>query len=150
MYSRHPMFVYLLQCTDGSTYVGATVDLTRRLRQHNGEIKGGAKRTTSKLSNDKTWTRICYVSQFPDWTATLQFEWRWKQISRKYPSKMLPLDRRMRALHDLLSLCQSTSKAIPYEEWIHCPIVHIERNMETCSIFLDPESYEIAIDDVPT
>jgi len=33
-------YVYLLECTDGSTYVGATVNLDRRLRQHNKEIKG--------------------------------------------------------------------------------------------------------------
>ena len=30
---------------------------------------------------NNTWSRVCYVSQFPDWTATLQFEWRWKQGS---------------------------------------------------------------------
>ena len=34
-------FVYLLLSSDDSTYVGATVDLDRRLRQHNKEIKGG-------------------------------------------------------------------------------------------------------------
>jgi predicted GIY-YIG superfamily endonuclease len=133
----------MLECTDGSTYVGATVDLTRRLRQHNGEIKGGAKRTTSKLSQDKKWTRICYVSEFPNWSATLQFEWRWKQLSRKYQTSMNPLERRMRALHQLLCLSQSTSKAIPFAEWEHKPIVHLQTHIETCLIYLDSESYNI-------
>ena len=36
-------YVYLLVSTKGNTYVGATVDLNRRLRQHNKEIKGGAE-----------------------------------------------------------------------------------------------------------
>ena len=139
------MYVYLLQCSDKSTYIGATVDLNRRLRQHNGEIQGGAKRTTNKIKKGKNWTRICYVSEFPDWTATLQFEWRWKQMSRKYKSNMDPLERRIRALHDLLSLTQSTSKAIPYEEWSNRPIVHIESDadMELCSIYLIPDTYTI-------
>jgi predicted GIY-YIG superfamily endonuclease len=137
------MFVYMLECTDGSTYIGATVDLNRRLRQHNGEIKGGAKRTTSKVSSHKTWNRVCYVSQFPDWSATLQFEWRWKQLSRKYPTNMNPMERRMRALHELLSLVQSTSKAIPFAEWTCKPIVHIEMHMETASLYLEPDTYDI-------
>lgn len=134
------MFVYMLKCTDGCTYVGATVDLNRRLRQHNGEIKGGAKRTTTKVSKNKSWERVCYISQFPDWSATLQFEWRWKQLSRKYPSNMNPLERRMRSLHDLLSLSQSTSKAVPFSKWSNKPIVHVETDIELAGIYLDPSS----------
>lgn len=137
------MFVYMLECTDGSTYIGATVDLNRRLRQHNGEIKGGAKRTTTKVSNDKLWHRVCYVSQFPNWSAALQFEWRWKQISRKYPTNMNPLERRMCALHELLSLVQSTSKAIPFKDWEHKPMVHVETHIEIASLYLNPDTYDI-------
>lgn len=137
-------FVYMLVCTDGSTYIGATVDLSRRLRQHNGEIAGGAKRTTSKSNASKSWVRACYVSQFPDWSATLQFEWRWKQLSRKYTSGMNPVERRFRALHDLLGLSQSTSKAIPFCEWSHKPIVHIEPDyIEVSSLYLEPGEYEV-------
>ena len=120
------MFVYLLVCSDNSTYVGATVNLERRLRQHNKEITGGAKRTTSKVNKGKTWKRVCHVSEFPDWQSTLQFEWRWKQLSRKYSSALLPLERRMLALKELLLLAQSTSKAKPFLEWDHKPIVHLE------------------------
>ena len=41
-------FVYLLESSDKATYVGATVDLNRRLRQHNCELKGGAIATKKK------------------------------------------------------------------------------------------------------
>lgn len=34
-------FVYILRCADGTLYTGVTTDLTRRLREHNGELKGG-------------------------------------------------------------------------------------------------------------
>lgn len=121
-------FVYLLSSTSGNTYVGATVDLERRLRQHNKEIKGGAHATGVKVAQGESWTRAAHVSGFPDWQAALQFEWRWKHLSRKYPSKMNPLERRMKALQDLLALDRSTSKAKPYAEWFAPPKVHLEMN----------------------
>jgi hypothetical protein len=33
------------------------------------------------------------------------------------PAKMLPLDRRMQALTQLLALDRPTSKSVPYSEW---------------------------------
>jgi structure-specific endonuclease subunit SLX1 len=119
-------FVYLLECTDGSTYVGATVDLDHRLRQHNKEIKGGAHATSAKVGKGETWRRVCHVAGFPDWSAALQFEWRWKQISRKLPARMNPLERRKQALTTLLALERPTSKALAYSEWTNQPIVNWE------------------------
>jgi structure-specific endonuclease subunit SLX1 len=118
------MYVYLLYC-DNSTYVGATVDLDRRLRQHNKEICGGAKATGKKVSKGQTWRRICYVSGFPDWQSTLQFEWRWKQITRTL-ERDEPISRRMKALKKLIGLEQSTSKAMPFKEWPVPPEIHFE------------------------
>jgi structure-specific endonuclease subunit SLX1 len=119
-------FVYLLVSSDNATYVGATVDLNRRLRQHNKEIKGGAHATGVKVAKGETWERAAHVSGFPDWQTTLQFEWRWKQLSRKLSPKMFPLERRMNALKQLLALERPTSKAITYAEWPAPPEVHLE------------------------
>ena len=119
-------YVYLLVSTSGNTYVGATVDLNRRLRQHNKEIKGGAHATSIKVLKGEIWTRAAHVSGFPSWQAALQFEWRWKHLSRKYPVNMNPLERRMTALKDLLALERPTSKAIAYSEWSSPPEVHCE------------------------
>ena len=126
-------------CTDNATYVGATVNLERRLRQHNGEIKGGAHATTSKVKKGKTWKRVCHVSGFPDWTATLQFEWRWKQLSRKLENNLFPLERRMQALHQLLCLERPTTKSVKYTEWEEQPIVHIEENIDLCSLYIQDD-----------
>lgn len=119
-------YVYLLVSTSGATYVGATVDLDRRLRQHNKELKGGAHATGMKVAQGQTWTRAAHVSGFPDWQATLQFEWRWKQLTRKLPPSMNPLERRMNALKELLALERPTTKARAYTEWSSPPEVHLE------------------------
>lgn len=121
-----PSYVYLLLSSDQSTYIGATIDLDHRLRQHNKEIKGGAHATSSKVLKGEIWTRVCHVSGFPDWRSALQFEWRWKQLSRKLPSKMFPLERRMMALKQLLALEKPTSSAILYNEWLAPPEIHFE------------------------
>jgi structure-specific endonuclease subunit SLX1 len=134
-------FVYLLLSTDGSTYIGATIDLNRRLRQHNKEIKGGAHATGIKVANGEAWTRVAHVSGFPDWQSALQFEWRWKQLSRKLPVKMLPLERRMTALKELLSLERPTTKAKAYTEWESPPKVNIE--MEEANQYVKKNESEL-------
>ena len=118
-----PWFVYLLATEEGQTYVGATVDLDHRLRQHNKEIKGGAVATSSKVNKGETWTRVCHVEGFPTWNAALQFEWRWKQLSRKLPMSLKPIERRAMALEQLLALERPTSKAVAYSEWATPPNV---------------------------
>jgi structure-specific endonuclease subunit SLX1 len=116
MTSNH-YYVYLLESTDHSTYIGATVDLEHRLRQHNKEITGGAVATSRKVVQGQSWTRVCHIEGFPSWQAALQFEWAWKFYSRKLSQKIFPLDRRRQALDTLLSLERPTSKALAYDEW---------------------------------
>ena len=118
-------YVYLLLATPyrDATYVGATVDLERRLRQHNKEIKGGATATSIQVAKGNIWIRSTHVQGFPDWQSALQFEWRWKQLSRKLPAKMDPLLRRMKALKQLLALERPTTKAKAYSEWVTSPEV---------------------------
>lgn len=125
-------FVYLLESTSGATYVGATIDLTRRLRQHNKELVGGAYATSAKVVKGEKWRRVCHVAGFPDWTAALQFEWRWKQLSRRLPKHLKPLERRSAALKQLLALTQSTTKAVPYSLWDTPPQVIAEID---CDLF---------------
>lgn len=101
------------------TYIGATVDLDRRLRQHNKEISGGAHATGAQVDKGSHWRRVCHVANFPTWQAALQFEWRWKNLSRRKDFLVIknPIERRLKALNALLSFDRSTSKAVPYSEW---------------------------------
>lgn len=139
-------YVYILESSDcKATYVGATVDLNHRLRQHNKELVGGAHATSVKVAQGCTWNRICFIQGFPDWPAALQFEWRLKQLSRKLlkgdtsksdtsksdtsnNKNSKPIERRIQALHQLLSLDKPTTKAIPYSNWPSPPEIVWEKN----------------------
>jgi structure-specific endonuclease subunit SLX1 len=104
--------VYLLQEVGGTrTYIGATLDVTRRLQQHNGIQSGGAKATRGKQ-----WSRICHITGFPDEKAALQFEWSWKYTSRKQEGR--PFERRIKALFVLLGCDQPTSKATDFQTYV--------------------------------
>ena len=52
-------FVYLVRCLDGSFYAGVTTDLKRRVRQHNGEIVGGANYTRARRPVALAWYKEC-------------------------------------------------------------------------------------------
>ncbi len=60
-------------------YIGYTVDFRRRLRQHNGEIKGGAKRT----QKDRPWTPVCLIKGFYEASSALRFEYRLHHPGRR-------------------------------------------------------------------
>lgn len=47
--------VYLLRCADRTLYTGVTADLERRLRQHNGELAGGARYTRGRRPVAVVW-----------------------------------------------------------------------------------------------
>ncbi len=49
--------VYILRCADGSLYTGITTDLERRLREHNGELPGGARYTRGRRPVRLLWRR---------------------------------------------------------------------------------------------
>lgn len=86
-------------CDEGrsKTYVGATVNPDRRLRQHNGEISGGARATSGRK-----WRRRYLIGGFSDERAALRFEWRWKYLTRHAPFATWQ-DRRAQALATLLA-----------------------------------------------
>jgi predicted GIY-YIG superfamily endonuclease len=111
-------YCYLLYTDECQTYVGATVDPDRRLRQHNKEISGGARATRIRVEQGLIWKRACYIANIPEWRSALQIEWRWKQIGRtQFKHIKNPIERRLYSLKKLLSLEKPTEMAIPYDAY---------------------------------
>ena len=71
--------VYLLRNATGRTYVGCTVGLRKRVRQHNGELAGGAAQT----ARGRPWEVECVVEGFRTRQEALQFEFAWRRVHRR-------------------------------------------------------------------
>ena len=67
--AKVPQYVYILEAECGSTYVGYSPEPDRRLRQHNGELPGGAEITAGKQ-----WQRRYLFGGFVSANEALSFE----------------------------------------------------------------------------
>ena len=109
-------YCYLLRNTSAQyrmcTYNGSTNDLIRRLRQHNEEIKGGAKATHGK---NNSWEYYALLTGFKDHINCLSCEWRFKLPLGK-PGKREPRFNgpagRILGLNQILHLDRWTSKCL--------------------------------------
>ncbi len=79
-------FVYLLRCANNSLYCGISNNLTKRIRQHNGEIKGGAKYTQAYGP-----CTLVYKERTDDKSSALKREYEIKNMSRTEKLKLLEM-----------------------------------------------------------
>jgi putative endonuclease len=70
-------YVYILLCSDNSFYTGVTTDLSRRLRQHNGELVWWAKYTRTRQPLE-----IIFKKEFNSRSEACKEESRIKKLSR--------------------------------------------------------------------
>jgi predicted GIY-YIG superfamily endonuclease len=95
-----------------NTYNGSTNHPMRRLRQHNEEIKGGARATHGKGG---AWEICAMLSGFPDHINALSCEWRMKCPSGKPGKREAKYQRvqgRISSLNEILPLERWTGKCI--------------------------------------
>jgi len=92
------------------TYVGITNDPARRLRQHNGEIAGGAKYTTRTKGG--VWKFLYIVSGFPNSSSAGQWEWRLHRRGKRL-NRSCVVCNRLAALRQTAQMEKVTARAPP-------------------------------------
>lgn len=111
-------YVYLLTpknklYADKKNYIGFTTNLTRRLRQHNRIIKGGAKKT----KQFHPWNMVCYVSGFKTTRDALKFEYMWqhpkhvkrsRDLVKRVRGRAGTIRRKLNELHLLFELNEAS------------------------------------------
>ena len=78
-------FVYVLVSRAGRTYVGVAKDVARRLRQHNGELRGGARSTRA----GRPWRVGQVVGPWPSQSRAQAVEHQVKRLRGR--KRLLPL-----------------------------------------------------------
>ena len=76
--------MYVLICNDNSFYCGITTNLEKRLKQHNGVIKGGAKYTRSRRP-----CKYIYKEAAQNRSDASKKEAAFKKLSRKQKEKYI-------------------------------------------------------------
>lgn len=102
LYSLNPLYSNI-------TYNGSTNNLKRRLRQHNGEIVGGAKATSGK----GPWTFLAVIEGYENHTEALCCEWRIKHPTgcKIRPKKYCGVKGRVDSLNLVMGLDNWTEKS---------------------------------------
>jgi putative endonuclease len=71
-------FLYCLRTNSGQIYTGISTDPERRLRQHNGDLAGGAKALRGQRP-----VRLLYQQSYPCRSSASKAEYQFKQLSRQ-------------------------------------------------------------------
>ena len=77
------MFVYIVRCSDGTFYTGVTRNIVRRIQQHNGELRGGAKYTRSRRL-----VVLVYIKPCLDLGSALRLERAIKKLSHAAKARL--------------------------------------------------------------
>lgn len=77
-------FVYMVECADGSLYTGVATDVTRRVKEHNGQTKKAARYTRSRQP-----VRLVYQEEAESRSLAGQREWQIKKLTRSQKLQLI-------------------------------------------------------------
>jgi predicted GIY-YIG superfamily endonuclease len=103
---------------ENKTYIGSTNNFTKRIRQHNSELSGGARYT-----HGDHWQPIIIFTGFISKNQALRFEYLWKKckIHTTYKSGLM---KRLEIIDYLLSKNDEWSHLVIYTILEIAPFIH--------------------------
>jgi predicted GIY-YIG superfamily endonuclease len=113
-------YCYIINNVNDRTYNGYTVNLDRRIRQHNGVIKGGAKATSGR----GPW-EFCLILTSDCWdciSIAMQHEW-----SIKYPTRRRP---RPKEYNGVMGRLKSFTQIFEHMKKLQCERVECHVKLE--------------------
>ena len=117
-------YTYFL-CSGNRTYNGYTVDPARRLRQHNGQIKGGARST--RMYNNWEFLAILTSNSWNSISRTMQIEWLCKYPTRKKPRPRI-YSRPIGRLQSLQEVFTHTEDDV-IDVYVHSKYIDVMKNL---------------------
>ena len=122
-------YVYLLKSTTSNrTYIGYTIDVNKRLKKHNGELSGGAKKTRK----GRPWEIVLFVTGFEFERTALQFEFCIQKPPKRFRKKGPGIKNKMIIMKSLL-----------YKKEKICSTSPLNSELNLAIFFLNNKSYEI-------
>lgn len=103
-------------------YIGYTIDFNRRLKQHNGLISGGAKKTF----NGRPWIPYIKINGFLDKSSALRFEYRLQMMTKKIYGD--PLIYTMSMLIKLINMGEGSKNKDTWFPWPELTVI-ISKNL---------------------
>ena len=70
-------YLYIVKCADKSLYTGITVDLLRRMKEHNSSRRG------AKYTRSRRPVKLVYSKKFRNRSQAAKAEYRIKQLTKK-------------------------------------------------------------------
>lgn len=77
-------YTYIVKCKDHTYYIGQTNDLEKRIKEHNGLIRGGAKYTKYKSP-----VELVYTEEFVSRSLAMKREAVLKKLTRKQKEELI-------------------------------------------------------------
>ena len=78
-----PWYVYMLVCNDQTIYTGITIDVQKRLAEHNNGATG------AKYTRSRRPVSLAYLEELPDRSSAASREHQLKKLSRQQKLQLI-------------------------------------------------------------